>query len=61
MPIVRVEMFAGRTREQKARAAKEITEAVQRTLGAKPESTQVIFVDVEKSAWASAGKLHDET
>ncbi len=60
MPMVRVEMYAGRTREQKARAAKEITEAVQRTLGAKPEATQIIFVDIEKSNWASNATLNDE-
>jgi len=60
MPIVRIELFAGRTREQKAKAAKEVTEALTRTIGAKPESTDVIFVDVEKSDWASAGKLSDE-
>ena len=33
MPMVRIELFPGRTCEQKARAAREITEAMQRTLG----------------------------
>jgi 4-oxalocrotonate tautomerase len=60
MPIVKVELLAGRTRDQKARAAKEITEAIERTLGAKPESTLVVFTDVEKSDWAKAGQLLDE-
>lgn len=60
MPVVRIELFAGRTREQKAKAAKEVTEALSRTIGAKPESTHVIFVDVEKSDWAHAGTLNDE-
>jgi 4-oxalocrotonate tautomerase len=60
MPIVRVELFEGRTREQKAKAAKEITEVVARALGASPESTHVIFADVSKSDWANAGKLADE-
>lgn len=61
MPIVKIELFEGRTREQKAKAAKEITEAVGRTLGASPESTHVIFTDVSKSDWANAGKLADGT
>lgn len=60
MPMVRIEMLPGRTREQKARAAREITEAMQRTLGAAPEATQIVFVEVEKSDWARAGKLLDE-
>jgi 4-oxalocrotonate tautomerase len=59
MPMVKIELFSGRTREQKAAAAKEVTEALTRSLGVKPESTQVIFVDVEKSDWATAGKLAD--
>ena len=60
MPMVKIELFPGRTREQKARAAREITDAIQRTLGAPPEATDIIFVEVAKSDWASAGKLADE-
>ena len=48
MPMVHVEMFPGRTREQKANAAREITAAIQRTLGARPEDTDIIFVEVGK-------------
>jgi 4-oxalocrotonate tautomerase len=61
MPIVKVELLAGRTREQKAKAAREITDAIERTLGAPPESTLVVFTDVERSDWAKAGKLLDES
>jgi len=61
MPIVRIELLAGRTKEQKAAAAKQITEVVQATLGASPESTQVIFTEVEKRHWAKAGVLFDPT
>jgi 4-oxalocrotonate tautomerase len=61
MPIVKVELLAGRTREQKAKAAREITDAIERTLGAKPESTLVVFTDVERSDWAKGGKLLDES
>jgi 4-oxalocrotonate tautomerase len=60
MPMVRIEMFPGRTREQKANAAREVTAALQRTIGATPEATDIIFVEVAKSDWASAGKLADE-
>jgi 4-oxalocrotonate tautomerase len=59
MPMVKIELFAGRTREQKAKAAKEVTEALARTIGSKPEATQIIFVDVEKADWADNGKLQD--
>jgi 4-oxalocrotonate tautomerase len=59
MPMVRIEMFPGRTRQQKEAAAREITAAIERTLGAKPDATDIIFVEVAKSDWAHAGKLAD--
>ena len=61
MPMVRIELFPGRTREQKAKAAREITEVVVRTLGARPEATEIVFVEVERSDWATAGKLADDS
>lgn len=60
MPMVRIELFAGRTREQKAKAAKEVTEALARTINSRPEDTDIIFVDIAKSDWAHEGKLCDE-
>jgi 4-oxalocrotonate tautomerase len=59
MPLVRIELFSGRTREQKANAAFEITEVLRKTMDVPPESTQIIFVEFEKSDWAKAGKLFD--
>jgi 4-oxalocrotonate tautomerase len=59
MAIVRIELFAGRTREQKAAAAKEITEAMVRTLGTTSAGTQIIFIDVKKEDWAHHGRLSD--
>lgn len=60
MPIVRVEMWPGRTRQQKAELAKAITDAVQDIAGAPPEATIVVFADVSKDDWAEAGKLASE-
>ena len=60
MPMVRIELLAGRTREQKARAAREVTDALARTINSRPEDTQIIFVDVARSDWAENGKLVDE-
>ena len=57
MPIVRVEMWPGRTHEQKAKLAKAITDAVQDIAGAPPEATIIVFDDVSKDNWAEAGKL----
>ena len=57
MPIVRVELWPGRTEEQKRELAKAITDAVVRIAKTTPEATFVIFTDIEKANWAQAGKL----
>lgn len=57
MPIVRVEMWPGRTHEQKAELAKAITEAVVNIGKTSPEATIVVFEDVPKENWSQGGKL----
>ena len=57
MPIVRVELFSGRTHAQKQELARAITEAVANIAHTTPEQTIVIFQDVEPENWAQAGKL----
>src|SRR6478672_3926702 len=57
MPIVRVEMFPGRTHAQKQELARAITEAVANIAHTTPEATIVVFQDVERENWAQAGKL----
>ena len=72
MPTLHVELFAGRTVEQKralaaaltefvnARLPSELlalTEACVKTLGGSPEAVDVIFRDVERHDWASGGRL----
>ena len=61
MPIVRVEMWPGRTKSQKAELARLITEAVVAAAHTSPEATIVIFEDVEKENWAVAGVLASES
>jgi 4-oxalocrotonate tautomerase len=57
MPTIRVELFAGRTHEQKAALAAALTEATVRTLGGSPDSVDVLFFDIERSDWATGGTL----
>jgi 4-oxalocrotonate tautomerase len=57
MPTIRVELFAGRTREQKAALAAALTEATVRTLGGSADSVDVLFFDIERHDWATAGTL----
>lgn len=57
MPIIRVEMFTGRSREQKRALARELTDAFVRAAGGKPEAVTVILQDVDRQDWAVAGEL----
>jgi 4-oxalocrotonate tautomerase len=57
MPIIRVEMFKGRSREQKRALVRELTETFVRVAGGKPESVTIILQDIDKEDWGSAGAL----
>jgi len=57
MPIIRVEMWPGRTHAQKAELARAITDAVVTIAHTTPEGTIVVFEDVAKENWAQGGKL----
>lgn len=57
MPMVRIELYSGRTPQQKAACARDIVAAVARHLNAPPEATQVVFVDVAKGDWLLGGQL----
>lgn len=57
MPTIRIELFEGRTPEQKAALAQEITAACARVLGSSPDSVDVLFFDVARQNWASGGVL----
>ena len=57
MPMVRVELWPGRTKEQKAELARAITDAVVTIAKTTPEATQIVFQDVPKEDWAIGGVL----
>ena len=57
MPIIRVEMISGRTREQKRNLVKELTLAFNRTCGATPADVQIVIADIDKENWGAAGSL----
>jgi 4-oxalocrotonate tautomerase len=60
MPIVRVEMWTGRTHAQKRELARAIADAVCAIAQTTPEATIVVFQDVERGNWAQAGVLASE-
>ena len=57
MPTINIQLFEGRTIEQKRELAKAITEATVNTLKCSPSAVDIIMTDVKKENWATAGKL----
>ncbi len=57
MPVIRVEMFAGRTKDQKRKLSRALTDAFVEAAGGKPESVHLIFTDIDKGNWSVGGEL----
>jgi 4-oxalocrotonate tautomerase len=60
MPTIRVEMFEGRTPEQKRALVAALTDACVRTLGSAPDSVDILLYDIAKQDWATGGTLWSE-
>ncbi len=57
MPIISIQMLAGRTPEQKENLIKEVTEAVVRTTGAKKEAVSIVISDMNKEDYGHGGEV----
>jgi 4-oxalocrotonate tautomerase len=57
MPTINVQMFEGRTTDQKRAFVKAVTEAACTTLGCSAGSVDIIISEVKQENWATAGKL----
>ncbi len=57
MPIVQVHLFEGRTVDQKRQCAKEMTDAIVRTLSCPADQVRIIFEDMKKTDYSVGGVL----
>jgi 4-oxalocrotonate tautomerase len=57
MPIIRIEMVAGRTVAQKRELVEVLTRETARIAGSSPSSIFVVIEDVAKENWGAGGKL----
>lgn len=60
MPIIQVQLFEGRTPEQKRAFVQAVTEVTCNTLKVEPSSVDVILHEIKREAWATGGKLWSE-
>lgn len=56
MPIVRIDMLAGREQERKAELIRRVTEAVVATLGVQPEQVRVLLTELPPEHWGIGGQ-----
>ena len=61
MPIIKIEMWEGRTHAQKAELARVITDAMVTIAHTTPDATIVVFNDISKDNWARSGMLASDT
>ena len=57
MPYITVSWFAGRTKEQKAELARQITASFVSVAKTPKDHVWIVFQDVPKSEWAMGGQL----
>jgi len=60
MPLIRVDMWAGRTVAQKRELVEVLTQETARITGCGVESVYVIIQDVAKENWGAGGVLCSE-
>lgn len=60
MPVIRVEMWEGRTPEQKRELVKVLSQETARITQCDVESVYVIIDDVKKENWGAGGVLCSE-
>lgn len=60
MPIVRIEMWTGRTQAQKRELARVITDAMVNIAHTTAEATIIVFEDIDRENWAQSGALASE-
>lgn len=60
MPFVIVEMWEGRSLEQKRNLVRAITDAMVKHAGCKPDHLHVVIHDTPKESWGRAGNLSSD-
>ena len=60
MPVLRVSLWTGRTKDQKAKLVKALTDTMVDVAKVPPESVLIQIEELPKENWASGGVLHSE-
>ena len=60
MPILRVSLWAGRTKEQKAELAEALTDTMVKVAKVPSDAVTIMIEELPKENWATKGVLHSE-
>lgn len=58
MPIVRIDLWPGRSRERKDALIRNVTRAVVKSLDCSIDAVDVLLYEVDKADWARGGVSH---
>lgn len=60
MPLVRIELFEGRTDADKEKMIREVTKAMADSLNMDKEDVDIIIQEIKKKDWATGGVTWDK-
>jgi 4-oxalocrotonate tautomerase len=60
MPLVTIKIFEGRTVEQKRGMAKDVTEAIVKSIGCPPSAVHIDILEMKQENYAQGGKLFSD-
>ena len=60
MPLIRVSLWTGRTKQQKAELAKALTDTMVQVAKVPAQAVTIQFEELPKENWATGGQLHSE-
>ncbi|MGH8354676.1 MAG: 4-oxalocrotonate tautomerase [Pseudomonas sp.] len=60
MPTLNVQLFDGRSSDEKRALVEALTEACCRTLNCPPEAVDILLAEVKREHWATGGVLWSE-
>ncbi len=60
MPVVKIDMWSGRSVEEKEKIIQKVTDAICETCGCPKEAVTVVIDEIPKENWGSAGEQHSK-
>ncbi|MEA2036460.1 MAG: 2-hydroxymuconate tautomerase [Nanoarchaeota archaeon] len=60
MPVVKIDLWSGRSEEQKEKIIKKVTDAIVESVECPKEAVTAVIDEILKENWGSAGEQHSK-